>query len=152
MNAMFALVLIVAAPSSTEKKPDFGGSWEFDVKRSTNVSMMAMMRLTETVEQNDGSLIEHDRSVINGQEQKRDVTYDLTAKATPNASPMGDACITVTHWRDGTLVTEWTSEGAVAGSKVTRIETRSLSPDAQTMTVESRRGENPPIVMVFVRK
>jgi len=50
-------------------------------------------------------------------------------------------------------VTIWTSESAVAGGpKVVRTETRSLSSDGKTMTVESVRGSNPALVMVFEKK
>src|SRR5260370_909910 len=49
--------------------------------------------------------------------------------------------------------TRRTSESAVAGGpKVVRKETRSLSPDGKTMTVESVRGSNPALVMVFDKK
>ena len=50
------------------------------------------------------------------------------------------------------LVTTWTSDSAVAGKKVVRTETRSISPDGKVMTVESVRGSNPPIVMVFEKQ
>jgi hypothetical protein len=60
---------------------------------------------------------------------------------------------TVTKWENGKLVSIWTSESAVAGGpKVVRTETRSLSSDGKTMTVESARGSNPVIVMVFEKK
>jgi hypothetical protein len=50
-------------------------------------------------------------------------------------------------------VSTWTSESAVAGGpKVVRIETRSLSADGKTMTVESVRGSNPAVAMVFEKK
>jgi hypothetical protein len=50
------------------------------------------------------------------------------------------------------MVTTWTSPGSVAGTKTVRTETRSLSDDGRTMTVESRRGQSPAIVMVYDRK
>jgi hypothetical protein len=66
---------------------------------------------------------------------------------------MGGPAETVTKWQGGELVTTWTSESAVAGGpKVVRTETRSLSPDGKTMTVESVRGSNPAPVMVFEKK
>ena len=152
MRMALAVTLLAATAVGGEQKPDFTGTWEFNAQRSTNVAMMAAMRLTATVEQTETRLVEHDQSGFGGQEQTRDVTYDLTAKPVRNESPMGEACTTVTTWQGKGLVTTWTSEGAVAGTKVTRTESRSLSDDGTTMTVESRRGSSPPIVMVFVRK
>jgi hypothetical protein len=49
-------------------------------------------------------------------------------------------------------VSTWTSQGAVAGTKVVRTETRSLSADGKTMTLQTVRGNNPPVIMVFDRK
>jgi hypothetical protein len=66
---------------------------------------------------------------------------------------MGGPAETVTKWQAGKLVTTWTSESAVAGGpKVVRTETRSLSADGKTMTVESVRGSSPALVMVFEKK
>jgi hypothetical protein len=60
---------------------------------------------------------------------------------------------TVSKWAKGNLVTTWTSESAIAGGpKVVRTETRSLSADGKTMTVESVRGLNPATVMVFDKR
>ena len=65
---------------------------------------------------------------------------------------MGQTNDTVSKWNDGHLVTTWTSNGAIAGTKIVRTETRSLSADGKTMTVESTRGSTAPIVMVFDKK
>ena len=57
---------------------------------------------------------------------------------------------TLSKWDGNKLVTTWTSQSAMAGGpKVVRTETRSLSPDGNTMTIESIRGSNLPVVMVF---
>jgi hypothetical protein len=53
---------------------------------------------------------------------------------------------------EGKLVATWTRDGAVAGTKSVMTETRSLSTDGKTMSVESARGANPPLVMVFDRR
>jgi hypothetical protein len=59
----------------------------------------------------------------------------------------------VSKWNGAKLVTTWTSESAVAGvPKVVRTETWSLSPDGKTLTIESVRGSNPALVMVFDNK
>jgi hypothetical protein len=60
---------------------------------------------------------------------------------------------TISKWEGEKVVTSWTSQSAVAGGdKVVRTETRSLSADGRTMTVESVRGSNSPVVMVFEKK
>jgi hypothetical protein len=65
---------------------------------------------------------------------------------------MGDRNETVAKWIDGKLVSTWTRDGAVAGTKSVMTETRSLSADGKTMSVESARGANPPLVMVFDKR
>jgi hypothetical protein len=50
------------------------------------------------------------------------------------------------------LVTSWESEGAVAGTKVVRTETRYLSDDGKTLFLESARAGKEPMVIVFDRK
>jgi hypothetical protein len=62
---------------------------------------------------------------------------------------MGDHNETVAKWVGGKIVTTWTREGAVAGTKSVLTETRSLSSDGKTMTLESVRGEASAVVMVF---
>jgi len=69
-----------------------------------------------------------------------------------NEDAMGAKAETVARWVDGKLVVSWTTEGAVAGSKNLRTETRSLAADGASLNVESVRGTNPPIVMVYEKK
>jgi hypothetical protein len=59
---------------------------------------------------------------------------------------------TVTKWDGNKLVTTWTSAGSIAGTNSVRTETRSLSADGRTMTVESSRAKGPAMVMVYERK
>jgi len=65
---------------------------------------------------------------------------------------MGSTAETVTQLDGGKLVTTWTTPGSVAGTKSTRKEIRSLSSDGRIMTVESKRGNAPPMIMVYERK
>jgi hypothetical protein len=89
---------------------------------------------------------------MGGQKHTHVTTYDLSGKTVPNDSPMGDHSQTSSKWSGNKLVTIWESEGAVAGTKVIRTETRYLSEDGKTMFLESSRGNNPPMVIVFDRK
>ena len=91
-------------------------------------------------------------ATFQGNSQQSKTHYDLTGKPAANESPMAGPSETVSKWDGNKLVTTWTSAGAVAGSKTVRTETWSLSTDGKTMTVESVRGSNPPVVMVFEKK
>ncbi len=135
------------------QRPDFAGSWEFNPGQSKNVGMMAQAKMTTTIQQTNSALNETAQSTFQGSTQEMKTHYDLTGQPAKNDSPMAGPSETVTKWDGSKLVTTWTSQNAVAGgSKVVRTETRSLSPDGSTMTIESVRGSNPPVVMVFDKK
>jgi hypothetical protein len=131
---------------------DFSGVWEFKPEKSQNVGMMAQMKMTLTIQQSESSFDINSRANMQGQDYDTKTHYDLTGKPTSNEAPMSGTSETVSKWEGKRLVTTWTSEGAVAGSKVIRTETRTLSEDGKTMTVESVRGTNAPLIMVFEKK
>jgi hypothetical protein len=135
-----------------EGPPNFSGIWVLNTARSKNLGMMAALADTLTISQTATEVVIQDRSSYEGRQNDRALRYDLTGKPTANQGPMGDRNETIARWVDGKLVATWTSEGAVAGTKVVRTETRSVSADGKTMTVESACGSNPPLVMVFDRK
>ena len=147
-------VLCLTTMSAFAAKPsDFSGPWQFNTEKSKNIGMMAQMKMIETVEQSDSSLDVTTHTTFQGREEDSKTHLDLTGKPATNESPMGGPSETVSKWDGGKLVTTWTSESAVAGGpKVVRIETRSLAADGKTMSVESVRGSNPAIVMVFEKK
>jgi hypothetical protein len=128
---------------------DFAGTWTLNVSKSKNIGMMSSMQITLKIKQTANEVIVSEVSKYNGQEQTRELHYDLSGKATANSGPMGDPNETVTKWTGRTLETTWTQEGAVAGTKVVRTETRSLSEDGRTMSDEYARGGNAPMVLVF---
>jgi len=141
------LTTLAAAP-----RADFSGVWEFNAARSQNVGMMAQMKMTLTIQQTEASFDISSHANMQGQEYDTKIHYDLTGKPVTNEAPMSGSSETVSKWDGGKLVTTWSSAGAVAGSKVVRTETRSLSADGKTMTVESVRGTSAPLVMVFEKK
>jgi len=149
---MLTLILPPVVVTPAAAPTDFSGVWEFNPAKSKNLGMMSNLRLTSTIKQTDTMLIISEASVFNGQEQKNEVRYDLTGKAVSNERPMSGRNETVSKWAGDKLVTTWTGEGAIAGTKVVRTETISLSADGKTLTVESVRGSNPPLVMVYDRK
>lgn len=149
---ILALGLITGA-TLAQKGTNFSGSWQFNPEKSKNVGMMAQMKMALTLQQTDSSLDITTRATYQGRDEDSKIHYDLTGKAVANELPMGGPSETVSKWEGDKLVTTWTGESAVAGGpKVVRTETRSLSPDGKTMTVESVRGANPPVVMVFDKK
>jgi hypothetical protein len=147
---VFIGVALLAMPMLAQ--PSFSGKWEFNVAQSKNVGMMAQMKLTSTVQQTCDEMIITNVSVLDGKEQASELRFDLTGKPAPNKAPMEAPAETVTKWDGNRMVTTWTSAGSVAGTKTVRTETRSLSDDGRTMTVESRRGQSRAIVMVYDRK
>ena len=153
-SGLLVVLLAVAAPASShaQASPDFKGTWVLNTSRSKNIGMMSTLQDTVTIAQTAAEVTIKDQSSFQGQERTRELHYDLTGKPETNEGPMGDRSETVSKWVGDKLVTTWTSEGAVAGTKVIRTETRSLADGGKTMIVESVRGSNPPLSMVFERK
>jgi hypothetical protein len=147
---VFAILLTCSVAG--QARPDFSGTWVLNASRSQNLGMMAAMQETVTISQSPTRLTLTDRAHFQGQDSTREIHLDLAGNSVTNPGPMGDQNETVAKWTGNALVVTWTAESAVAGTKVLRTETRSLSADGKTMTVESVRGSNPPIVMVYDRK
>src|SRR5712692_9882258 len=150
---LVSVLCLMTAFAFAAKHSDFSGSWQFNPEKSKNIGMMSQMKMIQTIEQSDSSLDVTTHTTFQGRDEDSKTHYDLTGKPATNESPMGGPSETVSKWDGGKLVTTWTSESAVAGGpKVVRTETRSLSADGKTMSVESVRGSNPAIVMVFEKK
>lgn len=155
MRLKFVILMLglTAWAAFAAERANFSGSWQFNPEKSKNIGMMAQMKMIQTIEQSDTALDVTSHTTFQGKDDDSKTHYDLSGKPATNESPMAGPAETVTKWEAGKLVTTWTSESAVAGGpKVVRTETRSLSPDGRTMTLESVRGTNPAIVMVFERK
>lgn len=153
LTVLISALCLVTAVAFAQKPTDLSGSWEFNAGKSKNVGMMSQMKMTQTIEQTNSSLDIAIHTTYQGRDDDSKTHFDLTGKPATNQSPMAGPSETVSKWAQGNLVTTWTSESAVAGGpKVVRTETRSLSPDRKTMTVESVRGPNPAMVMVFDKK
>jgi hypothetical protein len=141
------LMLFLAAVGT-----NFSGTWEFSPAKSKNVGMMSEMKITATVRQGAGELVITNASVLNGEKQTFETRLDLSGKTVVNETPMGARAETVTKWDGKRLVTTWTSAGSVAGTQTVRTETRSLSDDGKTLSVESSRAKAAPMVMIYERK
>jgi hypothetical protein len=137
------------AAIAAEATPNFSGTWVLNAAKSQNLGMMAALKDTLTISHTTRELVVRHRTSYQGQESAREVRYDLTGKTVSNEGPMGDRNETIARWVEGKIVTTWTREGAVAGTKSVMTETRSLAADGKTMSVASVRGANAPVVMVY---
>jgi len=153
-KCLMIFVLCLTATAVLAQKPsNFSGTWQFVAAKSSNVGMMGQMKITETIVQTDSSLDTTSHAFYMGKDDESRTHFDLTGKPVTNESPMAGPSETVSKWDGSKLVTTWTGESAVPGGpKVVRKETWSLSQDGKTMTVESVRGSNPAIVMVYEKK
>ncbi len=146
------LALGVAGVSAAQESPDFSGTWELNAKKGENLGMVAAIKETVVISQTAEQLTIDFTDVFQGKTTTRQVNYDLAGEPAANFAAMGDPSETVSKWIDDTLVTTWTSEGAVAGTEVVRTETRSLSADKDEMTVATARGDNPAMVLVYEKQ
>ncbi len=148
MLSCFALLL----GSSAQAELDFSGTWVLNTSKGENLGMVAAIKETLTVEQTTQQLKVKHVSIFQGNESTREVNYDLAGTPVTNYAAMGDKSETVSEWRNDQLVTIWTSEGAIAGTSVTRTETRTLGADGKTMTVATARADRPSMVLVYERR
>jgi hypothetical protein len=146
------LFLVVALSAIAANPPDFSGTWVFNAAKSKNIGMMASAEYTSTITQTPKLLTVSDVTVFSGSKQAHETRYDLSGATVPNDSPMGEKSQTSSHWSGNKLVTSWKSEGAVAGTKVVRTETRYLSDDGKTLYLQSGRAGKEPMVIVFDRR
>ena len=148
--AQFAM-FVLAGAALAAGAPDFSGEWKLNAARSANLGMMAAVQQSVTITQTPTEMKLVEASDFQGQKSGRTLRYDLKGGPVMNEGGMGGQAETVAKWDGSRLVVTWTTEGAVAGTKNVRIESRSLGADGATMTVESIRGANKPMVMVFDR-
>lgn len=151
-TALLSLALgLVSLAAHAAGAPDFSGTWQINPAKSENLGMMSAVKQTLVVTQSAGELKIAETSDFQGQKTERSVRYDLKGAPVVNEAAMGGKSETVAKWEGDRLVVTWTTEGTVAGTKNVRTENRSLGADGKTMRVESIRGTNKPVVMVFDR-
>lgn len=147
LHILTCLAVITALPGLAQT--DLSGKWTLNTSKSKNIGMMTQMKLVATISQTAQELVINNATTFNGQESVSDIHLDLTGKPVLNKNPMEAEAETVSKWQGQVLVTTWTSQGSIAGTKSVRTEKRSLSPDGRTLTVESTRGNSPALVMVY---
>lgn len=156
-RALIHVIIVTAAVSGmavaySQSVPDFSGTWKLDTAKGRNLGMVAAIQETVKITQTPENMAIDVSSTFQGKTSKRLVSYDLGGKPTQNESAMGDKSETVAKWDGDKLVVTWTAEGAVAGTMVTRTETRALSADGKTMTVAIQRGTNAPMELVYEKQ
>jgi len=149
LATVVGLTTVVALAAA---QTDFSGTWEFNTEKSKNIGMMAQMKMSLAIQQSDTALEITAHSTYQGKDQENKTHLDLTGNPATNESPMGGPNETVSKWDGAKLVTTWTGQSAIAGKTVVRTETRSLSTDGKVLNLESVRGSNPPVVMIFDKK
>lgn len=154
LSRLAATVLLCAAAlaATAQSLPDFSGTWVLDTSKGRNLGMVAAIQETVVISQSADQLVASHTTTFMGDTSERTVTYDLAGKPVTNEGAMGDKAETVATIEGSKLVVTWTGEGAVAGTKSVKTETRSLSADGRTMTVVSGRPNRDPMELVYERK
>lgn len=146
-SQLLAAAAIAAAPA------DFSGNWALNTDKGQNLGMVKAITETVAISQSPEQLTLDFSTTFMGKTTARKVSYDLTGKTSvPNEGPMGDKSETLAKWDGSKLVVTWTAEGAVAGTKTVKTETRTLSADGKTMTVRTERAGKDPMELVYDKK
>lgn len=146
------LLLGLSLSVQAASPPDFTGTWELNTDKGRNLGMVKAVDETVVISQTPEKLTLDFSSTFMLKTTKRTVVYDLGGKPVQNEGPMGNKADTVARWDGSKLVVAWTSEGAVAGSTVVKTETRTLSADGRTMSVETARSGKDPVELVYEKK
>jgi hypothetical protein len=149
---LLALCAALALATAAQAAPDFSGTWVLNTDKGKNLGMVAAVKETVVIRQTAEKLVADHSSTFMLKTEKRTVTYDLAGKPVPNEGAMGDKAETVAKWDGDRLVVTWSAEGAVAGTKSVKTESRSLSADGRTMTVVNLRPNKEPMEMVYEKK
>ena len=145
--------LLLASGAALAGTPDFSGNWTLNTDKGLNLGMVKAVSETVAVKQTPEKLTLDFSTKFMMKTTQRQVNYDLTGKTEiPNEGPMGDKAQTLAKWDGGKLVVTWTTEGAVAGTKTVKTETRTLSADGKTMTVRTERAGKDPMELVYEKK
>lgn len=145
------LLLAAFAATVQASGADFSGTWVMNADKGQNLGMAAAVQETIVVQQTGDALDVDFTDVFQGNTTTRQTSYDLSGKPATNFAAMGDESQTVSRWDGDKLVTTWTSEGAIAGTAVVKTETRWLSADGNSMSVETAREGRPSMIMVYDR-
>jgi hypothetical protein len=147
-----AYLLVLAGAAATAAPPDFSGTWTMNPDKGENLGMAVAVKQRLVVTQTDQALKQNFTNVFAGNTSTREVNYDLSGTPVTNYATMGDESETVAGWDGDKLVATWTSDGLFPGTQVVKTETRWLSNDGKTMSVETAREGRDPMLMVYDRQ
>ena len=149
-SILIGLVMICLA-ACAQAEADFSGTWVLNAKKGENLGMVAALQQTLVMTRMDEKLTLDYTNVFQGDATSRQVVLDLTGTAVENPAAMGDPSKTKSVWNGDDLVTTWSTEGAIPGTAVTRIETIALHDDG-TMSISTERANKPTMVLVYEKK
>lgn len=150
--ALCALAAVMVATPSGQAHPTFAGTWDINAALSANLRDDERAGTTLVINQTDRELV-IERTVAGN---TRVITYALDGNLA--TSRAGNIEIrSHSHWDGARLITEGTQKTSIVliPIAVEFTETRSLSEDGQTMTVETalrRGGETTRRKAVFHRR
>lgn len=142
-------LLLVFLSGLLHAEADFSGNWVLNSGKGENLGMVAAVDQTLVVTQTGTQLKLDYTNIFQGAKSKRVVTLDLTGAEVDNPAAMGDPSKTVSKWDGRNLVTTWSTEGAIPGTSVTRIETISLVDDGDSMSITTKRENRPTMILVY---
>ena len=145
-------LIFLIATAVVAEPADFSGTWAMNPDKGENLGMAAAVKQTLVVTQTAEALNQSFTNVFAGNTTTREVKYDLSGAPVTNYAAMGAESETVAGWDGDKLVATWTSEGVFPGTEVVKTETRWLSDDGNTMSVETARENRDSMVMVYDRQ
>jgi hypothetical protein len=153
LRTLFMLAIVVLTNTAVASDlPDFTGTWLLNTDKGENLGMVAAVNETLVIAQTAEAMVVDSTSSFLFQTRERQVNYDLAGEPKINHSAMGDRSETVSSWADNKLVTTWSSEGAIADTKVVKTETRELSADGKEMTIHLQRPNKSTMITVYEKQ
>lgn len=150
MKYLLTVVLLALTQVAFAGAPaDFSGTWVLNTDKGENLGMMKAVKETIVATQTDEQIVFAMTDVFAGMTTERTITYDLSGKTMQNKAAMGADSETVTAWDGNKLVSIWTAEGSIFGTKTVRTETRWISEDGKELIISTVRDDNPPLVFVL---
>jgi len=143
-------LIVVAATAVAAEPADFSGTWRMNPDKGENLGMAAAVKQTLVITQTPEEFNQNFTNIFAGNTSTREVRYDMSGTPVTNFATMGAESETVARWEDNKLIAIWTSDGMFG--EVVKTETRWLSEDGNTMSVETARENRDPLLMVYDRQ
>jgi hypothetical protein len=144
--ATVILLTLAAGAASSQEKPDFTGHWILNTTKSDFGSAPKIDDLTENIQQNGSVIVIRIVTQDDGGKHEHNVSYTTDGAGNTNVVA-GQPMIYKSHWEGESLVTVVRDE---RGGGYT--ETRSLSKDGKTQTVETVDPDRGSLKLVLDRR